>query len=208
MKKRYFIIGILLITVLVASTFYILPKLVAKSNDTNVTASTTKADPTTTGNTTPEGDPATSEKDAASNQPSTTPTTSIVIPEEMQTIIDENSDYLYEDTTAALATDYPSQMIPLYDVLGVSDSKAMTSDKGNPGWLTSYVSEDSTDEILAFYRPLLTTMSDFSEENISASTNLKATVSGYAISLTVAPNNPQKTDIQGNSSVSISIEQV
>lgn len=203
MKKRYFIIGILLITVLVASIFYILPKLVAKSNDANITASTTKDEPAKS-----ETEPAKPETDAATNEPSTTPTTSIVVPEEMQTIIDENSDYLYEDTTAALATDYPSQMIPLYDVLGVSDSKAMTSDKGNPGWLTSYVSQDSTDEILAFYRPLLTTMSDFSEENISASTNLKATVSGYAISLTVAPNNPQKTDIQGNSSVSIFIEQV
>lgn len=203
MKKRYFIIGILLITVLVASTFYILPKLVAKTDDTNVTAGTTKDEPAKS-----ETEPAKPETDAATNEPSATPTTSIVVPEETQTIIDENSDYLYEDTDEVLATNYPTQMIPLYDVLGVSDSKAMTSDKGNPGWLTSYVSEDSTEDLLAFYRPLFMTMSDFSEENISASTNLKATVSGYAISLTVAPNNPQKTDIQGNSSVSIFIEQV
>jgi len=184
MKKRYFMIGILLIVVLVASTFYIVPKLINTQDGTKDVASTTK------------------------NEPASTPTTSIVVPEEMQTIIDENSDYLYVDTTEVLAPAYPTQMIPLYDVLGVSSSNAMTSDKGNPGWVTSYVSEDSTDDLLAFYRPLLMTMADFSEENISASTKVKATVSGYAISLTVAPNNPQKTDLQGNSAVSIFIEQV
>lgn len=198
MKKRYFIIGILLIVVLVASTFYILPKLVNTTNGTNKAASTTNN--TTT-------DPK-SGANSTTNEPLTTPTTAIVVPEEMQTIIDENTDYLYVDTTKVLAPAYPAEMIPLYDVLEVSASTAMTSDKGNPGWLTSYVSEDSIDDLLAFYRPLLMTMSDFSEQTVSASTNLKVTVSGYAISITVAPNNPQKTDLQGNSAVSIFIEQV
>lgn len=200
MKKRYFIIGILLIVVLVASTFYILPKLINTTDSTDKAASTT-TDNTTTTDTKSDTNPTT-------NEPSTTPTTAIVVPEEMQTIIDENTDYLYVDTTKALAPAYPTEMIPLYDVLEVSASHAMTSDKGNPGWLTSYVSEDSIDDLLAFYRPLLMTMSDFSEQTVSASTNLKATVSGYAISITIAPNNPQKTDLQGNSAVSIFIEQI
>lgn len=192
MKKRYFIIGILLIVVLVASTFFILPKLI------NNTASTAASTTTNTKSAT----------NSNSNEPLTTPTTSIVVPDEMQTIIDENSADLYVDTPKVLAPAYPTQMIPLYDVLGVSDSNAMTSDDGNPGWLTTYVSEDSTEDLLAFYRPLLMTMSDFSEETVSASTNLKATVSGYAISITISPNNPQKTDLQGNGAVSIFIEQV
>ena len=196
MKKRYIFIAILLITVLVASTFYIVPKLVDNSTANKATTNAT-TDKTTK-----------SETGTTSKEPLVTPTTSIVVPEEMQTIIDENSDYLYADTTKVLAPAYPTQMIPLYDVLEVSGSNAMTSDKGNPGWITSYVSEDSTEDLLAFYRPLLMTMSDFSEENISTSTNLKATVSGYLISITVSPNNPQKTDLQGNSAVSIFIEQV
>ncbi|MGV8906154.1 MAG: hypothetical protein ACOH15_06110 [Acetobacterium sp.] len=206
MKKRYFMIGILLIVVLVASTFYIVPTLINNTDGNNKTASATKDEPATSDNTTTTADPSTT--DTATNEPASTPTTSIVVPDDMQIIIDENSDYLYEDSDDVLAKDYPTQMIPLYDVLGVSSSIAMTSDKGNPGWMTTYVSEDSTEDLLAFYRPLLMTMADFSEENISASTNLKATVSGYAISLTVAPNDPQKTDLQGNGAVSIFIEQV
>ena len=166
MKKRYFMIGILLIVVLVASTFYIVPALTNKLDDTKETASTNKHEPPTPDPTTTV-DP--SKTDPATNEPSATPTTSIVVPEEMQIIIDENSDYLYEDSDEVLAPAYPSQMIPLYDVLGVSASNAMTSDKGNPGWVTSYVSEDSTEDLLVFYRPLLMTMSDFSEETVSAS---------------------------------------
>ena len=193
MKKRYFIVAILLLAILIASVFYILPMLTDNSDTKEATVATTTEE---------------AKDQPPTNQPAATATTPIVVPEEMQTIIDTNSDYLYEDTDNALATDYPTQLIPLYDVLGVSQSQAMTGVSGKPGWLTSYVSEDSTEDLLAFYRPLLTTMSDFTEETISASTNLKATVSGYSISITVSPNNSQKTDIQGNSAVSIFIEQV
>jgi len=193
MKKRYFIVAILLLAILIASVFYILPMLTDNSDTKEATVATTTEE---------------AKDQTPTNQPAATATTPIVVPEEMQTIIDTNSDYLYEDTDNALATDYPTQLIPLYDVLGVSQSQAMTGVSGKPGWLTSYVSEDSTEDLLAFYRPLLTTMSDFTEETISASTNLKATVSGYSISITVSPNNSQKTDIQGNSAVSIFIEQV
>ncbi|KNZ42207.1 hypothetical protein [Acetobacterium bakii] len=194
MKKRYFILAILLVVVLVASAVYVIPMLTDNSASNEATTEETTIEE--------------AQNKPVTNQPATTPTTAIVIPEETQEIIDTNSDYLYEDTDDALAPDYPTQMIPLYDVLGVSQSQAMTGVSGKPGWLTSYVSDDSTEELLEFYRPLLMTMSDFSEENISASTNLKATVSGYSISITVSPNNSQKTDIQGNGAVSIFIEQV
>lgn len=206
MKKRYIIIAVLLIAILASSIFFIAPILVDDSNANNETANQT---PSETANQTPsETANATPSESKPDNQPATTPTTEIVVPEEMQVIIDENADALYVDNDDTLAVNYPTEMIPLYHVFGVSQSQAMTGVSGKPGWLTNYVSEDSTEELLAFYRPLLITMSDFSEENISESTNLKATVSGYSISLTISPNNPSRTDIQGNSAVSIFIEEV
>lgn len=199
MKLRYVFISVLIIGVLIVATIFIMPKLITTNETTS--EKTTSGETSTTAVTT-QPDP------IKNNQPDTTATTAIVVPPEMQTVIDQNTATIYVDEPGLLATNYPSQLIPLYGVQSLSESNQITNASGNPGWKASYVSNLSTDDILGFYRPLLSSASDFTEEAISASTSLKGTVSGYTISITVSPNNPDKTDIQGNSAVSIFIEQV
>ena len=126
----------------------------------------------------------------------------------MQTVITENTDELYVDEAGLLAGNYPSLMVLLYGVTNLSQSHQKTNDAGKPGWKTSYVSDYSTDELLVFYQALLTSAPDYTEEAISESTSMKGSVSGCTISITVSPNNPEKTDLPGNSAVSIFIEQV
>lgn len=194
MKIRYVVLSVLLIGVLIVGTVFMMPKLI--NNET-----ATSEDKTTT-TVTKQPEP------IKNNQPDTTASTVITVPQEMQTVIDENTEEIYVDEAGLLAGNYPSQMIPLYGVQNVSESNQITNSSGKPGWKASYVSDYTTDEILSFYQPLLSSASDYTEEVVSESTSLKGTVSGYTISITVSPNNPDKTDMQGNSAVSIFIEQV
>lgn len=202
MKLRYILISVLIIGVLIVGTIFIFPKLTGKT--TNNTTSGTTTTTTTNSNSNNNN---TTQTTTPSNQPATTATTPVTVPAEMQTVIQENKTEVYTDTSSQLATDYPSQMIPLYGVLTVGDSYQITNGSGDPGWTTSYVSNLSTDELVAFYRPLLEKQADFSVETAAQSTYIDATVSGYAISITVSPNNQQKTDLEGNSAVTIFIEQ-
>lgn len=173
-----------------------IPKLM---NDEKTTDQKTTAEETTT----------TKQPDQIKNNlPDTTATTAIVVPQDMQTVISENQADLYVDEAGLLAGNYPIQMVPLYGVTSVSESNQITTAAGKPGWKAAYVSDFSTDEILSFYQSLLAVAPDYSEETVSESTNLKGTVSGYTISLTISPNNPDKTDLPGVSAVSIFIEQV
>lgn len=200
MKLRYISIAVLLVGILIVATIFVLPKLMDTTNNTNNPNNPTEQ----TGSTTPNA----TQQPVVTNKPDVTATTPITVPQEMQTVIDDNTDAIFVDDSKQLATDYPAQLIPLYGVLGVSDSNQITNATGKPGWKAAYVSDLTIDEILSFYQPLLSSAADFTEEPVSESTTLKATVSGYSISITVSPNIPEKTDIQGNSAVSISIEQV
>jgi hypothetical protein len=191
MKKRFIITAILLIIVLIGSIFFILPKLIENPSENENSTTTTEE----------------SKSETPTPTPKAPPSTPIVVPEEMNQIISTNAEDTYSDPSE-LAQDYPSDLIPLYSVLGVSESHLITGINGNPGWNTSYVSNDYPDDLLSFYRPLLINQPDFSEEKFSESTNFKATISGYSISITVSPNTPEKTDLQGNGSVSIFIEQL
>lgn len=196
MKTRYIILSVVLIGVLIAGAVFMIPKLM---NDEKTTDQKTTAEETTT----------TKQPDQIKNNlPDTTATTAIVVPQDMQTVISENQADLYVDEAGLLAGNYPIQMVPLYGVTSVSESNQITTAAGKPGWKAAYVSDFSTDEILSFYQSLLAVAPDYSEETISESTNLKGTVSGYTISLTISPNNPDKTDLPGVSAVSIFIEQV
>jgi hypothetical protein len=199
MKLRYILISVLIIAVLIVGAIFIFPKLTnnTTSNNTSGTSTTNSNNTSTTQNS----------AQTSTNQPSATATTAVTVPQEMKTVIEENKTEVFVDTSNQLATDYPSQMIPLYGVLTVGDSYQITNGDGDPGWTTSYVSNLSTNEIVAFYRPLLEKQSDFSEETAAQSTYLDATASGYSISITVSPNNQQKTDLEGNSAVTIFIEQ-
>jgi len=199
MKLRYILISVLIIAVLIVGTIFIFPKLTGNttSNNTSGTSTTNSNNTNATQNS----------AQTSTNQPSATATTTVTVPQEMKTVIEENKTEVFVDTSNQLATDYPSQMIPLYGVLTVGDSYQITNGDGDPGWTTSYVSNLSTNEIVAFYRPLLEKQSNFSEETAAQSTYLDATTSGYSISITVSPNNQQKTDLEGNSAVTIFIEQ-
>ncbi|MEO1815001.1 MAG: hypothetical protein ABGU93_05340 [Acetobacterium sp.] len=198
MKIRYVVLSVLLIGVLIVGAVFIMPKLI--SDEASTTNEASNSSSTTAVTKQPEP--------IKNNQPDTTATTTITVPSEMQTVIEENTEEIYVDEAGLLAGNYPSQMVPLYGVTTLSQSHQITSDSGHPGWKTSYVSDYSTDELLVFYQALLASASDYSEEVISESTHLKGTVSGYSISIAVSPNNPEKTDLPGNAAVSIFIEQV
>jgi hypothetical protein len=194
MKIRYVVLSVLLIGVLIVGAVFIMPKLIsdekATAEETSTTAVTKQPEP------------------IKNNLPDTTATTAITVPPEMQTVIEENTEEIYVDEAGLLAGSYPSQMVPLYGVQSVSESNQITNASGKPGWKAAYVSDYSTDEILVFYQNLLASAPDYTEEAVSESTSLKGTVSGYTISITISPNNPDKTDLPGNSAVSIFIEQV
>lgn len=194
MKIRYVVLSVLLIGVLIVGAVFMMPKLIsdekATAEETSTTAVTKQPEP------------------IKNNQPDTTATTAITVPPEMQTVIEENNEEIYVDEAGLLAGSYPSQMVPLYGVQNVSESNQITNASGKPGWKAAYVSDYSTDEILVFYQNLLASAPDYTEEAVSESTSLKGTVSGYTISITISPNNPDKTDMVGNSAVSIFIEQV
>jgi hypothetical protein len=194
MKIRYVVLSVLLIGVLIVGAVFMMPKLIsdekATAEETSTTAVTKQPEP------------------IKNNLPDTTATTAITVPPEMQTVIEENTEAIYVDEAGLLAGNYPSQMVPLYGVQSVSESNQITNASGKPGWKAAYVSDYSTDEILVFYQNLLASAPDYTEEAVSESTSLKGTVSGYTISITISPNNPDKTDLPGNSAVSIFIEQV
>jgi len=195
MKIRYVLLSVLLIGVLITGAVLLMPKLL---NDEETTAKETSSTTTTTKQPEP----------IKNNQPDATATTAIVVPQEMQTVIEENTEDIYVDEAGLLAGNYPSQMVPLYGVTSLSQSHQITGVSGQPGWKTSYVSDYSTDEILVFYQNLLSSAPDYTEETVSATTNLKGTVSGYSISISISPNNPEKTDLPGNSTANIFIEQL
>ncbi|PKM48594.1 MAG: hypothetical protein CVV01_02710 [Firmicutes bacterium HGW-Firmicutes-6] len=194
MKIRYVVLSVLLIGVLIVGAVFMMPKLIsdekATAEETSTTAVTKQPEP------------------IKNNLPDTTATTAITVPPEMQTVIEENTEAIYVDEAGLLAGNYPSQMVPLYGVQSVSESNQITNASGKPGWKAAYVSDYSTDELLVFYQNLLASAPDYTEEAVSESTSLKGTVSGYTISITISPNNPDKTDLPGNSAVSIFIEQV
>lgn len=195
MKIRYVLLSVLLIGVLITGAVLLMPKLL---NDEETTAKETSSTTTTTKQPEP----------IKNNQPDATATTAIVVPQEMQTVIEENTEDIYVDEAGLLAGNYPNQMVPLYGVTSLSQSHQITGVSGQPGWKTSYVSDYSTDEILVFYQNLLSSAPDYTEETVSATTNLKGTVSGYSISISISPNNPEKTDLPGNSTANIFIEQL
>jgi len=199
MKIRYVMLSVLLIGVLITGAVLVMPKLLSDEKTMTKETSTTSAAETTEAK---EPEP------IKNNQPDTTATTAIVVPPEMQTVIAENSAEIYVDEANLLAGNYPSQMVPLYGVTSLSQSQQITGVSGQPGWKTSYVSDYATDELLVFYQNLLASAPDYTEEVVSETTNLKGTVSGYTISISVSPNNPDKTDLPGNSAVNIFIEQV
>lgn len=214
MKKRSIILALGLVIILIAATIIVVPMI--RDNNSNDSSSdqndqivedTTDQDNTTADNETDNTQDPTQDNTPDSNIPDEKPSAEIEVPPDVQEIINEHQEELYDDSANLLAADYPSELIPLYNATTVSESQLITSASGNPGWLTSYVSQNSTEELANFYRSLLSGMSNFTEEAVSATTNFSATSGAYSINISVSPNIQEKTDLPGNSAASIYIEQ-
>ncbi len=197
MKKRWIVIAIVIIALLIVATIFIIP--IVKDTKPN----TAKIEEPIEDNQTKPSD-----QSEPSNLPTITPSAPVEVPNQVQEVIDNHKADIYKDNANLLASGYPAQLVPLYGATTVSESQLITSANGNPGWLTSFVSEKSVEELAAFYRPLLSGLTNYSEEAISESINFKATSGSYSVDLNVSPNIQEKTDLPGQSAVSIYIEQV
>ena len=198
MKKRWIVIAIIIIALLIAAMIFIIPMV----KDTKPDSNTSKVEAPIENNDTDKP------IEKPSNLPTTTPSAPVEVPKQVQEVITNNESELYTDTSNLLASGYPKELIPLYGATTVSESQLVTSATGKPGWLTSFVSEKSTEEIATFYRSLLGSLPDYSEEMISESTNFTATSGAYSINITISPNIQEKTDLPGQSAASIFIEQI
>jgi hypothetical protein len=206
MKKSSIIIAVILVVALIAATVFLVPKLKDDSSDTSQTTDQSTNDTTTDESQDTTED--TTETPDTSNIPDETPTAAIEVPQAVQQIIADNQDAMYEDSSNLLATGYPSNLIPLYNATMVSESQLITSASGNPGWLTSFVSQNTTEELTTFYRSLMSNLTGFSEETVTETTNFTATSGAYSIRVSISPNIQEKTDLPGNSAASIYIEQI
>lgn len=196
MKKRWIAIAVIIIALLIVATIFIIPLV-----------KDTKPNPAKVED--PIKEPIeNTDKVEPSNVPTTTPTAPIEVPEEVQEVINNNQAEIYQDNAKLLATGYPSELIPLYAATTVAESQLITTANGNPGWLTSFVSEKSVAELAIFYRSLLSGLTNYSEEAISESIVFKATSGAYSLDLNLSPNIQEKTDLPGQSAASIYIEQV
>lgn len=139
-----------------------------------------------------------SSKDAATQE----------IPQSMQDVIASNQADLFTDPNGELTPSYPNDLLPLYKVSGVADSNDITTGNGNPGWIAVYGSEADSQTIAAFYRSLMGTAQNYTETPSGESTNIKGQVNGCDISITISPNNPQRTGLSYASDVNIFIERL
>ena len=196
MKKRWIAIAVIIIALLIVATIFIIP-LVKDTQPIPAKVEDPIKEPIEN-----------TDKVEPSNVPTTTPTAPIEVPEEVQKVINNNQAEIYQDNAKLLATGYPSELIPLYAATTVAESQLITTANGNPGWLTSFVSEKSVEELAIFYRSLLSGLTNYSEEAISESIVFKATSGAYSLDLNLSPNIQEKTDLPGQSAASIYIEQV
>ncbi len=196
MKKRWILIAVIIIALLIVATIFIIPVVKDTKPDTAKIEEPIK-EPIEN-----------SDTDKPSNRPTITPDAPVDVPKEVQEVINNNQDEIYQDNANLLASGYPSELIPLYAATTVAESQLITTASGKPGWLTSFVSEKSVEELAVFYRSLLSGLANYSEEAISESINFKATSGAYSLDLNLSPNIQEKTDLPGQSAASIYIEQV
>lgn len=130
------------------------------------------------------------------------------VPPEVQRVIDANKADIFTDPNGELAPSYPSNLLPLYKVNGIADSSDITTNNGNPGWVAVYGSDAGTETLAGFYRSLMASAQGYTETPNEASVNLKGNLNGCDISVTISPNNPQRTGLSYKSDVNIFIEKV
>ncbi len=133
----------------------------------------------------------------------------IVVPEEMTAIIAENQEKLdssgvIDDVTKT----YPENLVPLYDAVQAGDSNPITTENGQPGWTLIYGSASDVSEVSSFYQEYLKDQTDYAVTQTDGSTKISAVVSGWNLSITVSPNNPERTGLDTKSDITVLISQV
>ncbi|MGI6108687.1 MAG: hypothetical protein ACOYB8_02415 [Eubacteriaceae bacterium] len=174
------------------------------SGNTDSSSSDSQTDTTTDSSSKPTAE----ETRTATAADNTEAASEITVPGEMQTVIDENQANLNDSgVSSSLSASYPANLIPLYNASAVGDSNDVTTDSGKPGWTLTFGSDSSVDEIAAFYQSLLGSQSGYSSSTEGSSTKVSGSVSGYNVSITISPNNPQRTGLSYASDVTVFIEQ-
>lgn len=195
--KKKVLLGVLVVIVIIVGIMFFVPML----NGSKDAAKTTPSSAPSVADNTPTATPQPTVDNSAT-------TGSLQTPPEMQEIIDANQADLYTDTEGKVAPSYPSNLLPLYKVSDVGDSHDITTNNGNPGWTAVYGSSADTAELTQFYSDLMASAENFNAGESDASTTITGNVDGCDISVTISPNNPQRTGLDYASSVSIFIEKV
>ncbi len=126
---------------------------------------------------------------------------------DMESVINQNKGNLNnEEVINNVAPSYPRNLIPLYKAAEVADSNDITTDNGNPGWTCQYGSDGYVDDIVGFYKNLLSSTSGYSDETNADTTQIVGTVDNCYVQVTVSPNNPDRTGMNTQSDVDIFIE--
>ena len=195
--KKKVLLGVLAVIVIVVGIIFFVPMF----NGSKDAAKTTPTSAPSVADNTPTATPQPTVDNSATSG-------SLQTPPEMQAVIDANQADLYGNEDGQLAQSYPSNLLPLYKVSGVGDSHDITTNNGNPGWTAVYGSTADTAELAQFYSDLMASAENFNAAGSDASTTITGTVDGCDISVTISPNNPQRTGLDYASSVSIFIEKV
>lgn len=124
---------------------------------------------------------------------------------DMQTVIDSHQGDLYQGEMGDTTNSYPRNLVPLYKVAEMGSAHDIVGDNGSPGWIATYGSEATTDELIAFYQALMGSTENYSLANESETAHITGTVSGCNVSINISPNNPQQSGLNYQSDVNIYI---
>ncbi len=127
--------------------------------------------------------------------------------DDMKKIISDNkNDLNNSDVIDQITESYPSNVIPLYKAKSAADSNDIITQNGNPGWTAQYGSDATVPDITAFYQKLLESSSNYKTSTNADTNTITGTVNDCSVSITVTPNNPERTGLNDQSNVDIFIE--
>lgn len=122
----------------------------------------------------------------------------------MEEVINANASRLTSDVSST-SSSYPGNFIPLYDMTQLGDINDIVTSDDKAGWKVTYGSNTSVEDISAFYESLLDSESDYAVSTESSTTRIAADTGGYAVTVEVSPNNPERTGLNYTTDVSILI---
>lgn len=208
-KTTKIIIGVILAVIIVAvAIFAVYRARTAQSEDVSTTTNTMDAEKGLDENAVSEQttDPMADQLEEDTKVDNKNLAQEIVPPTDMEEIINANQDSLTTQVGDG-NTSYPGNLIPLYRSSQVGDVNDVTTSNGKPGWTLTYGSDAGTEDIAAFYTSLLDKQENYTRSTEEQTIKITATVSGYNVSISISPNNPQRTGLNHQSDVQIFIEQ-